>query len=233
MEELVPLARIPEPIKHVAARVEDWVHEHREAGALRAGRLPAIVTYPGYGGEGWVRVLARVLLVEPGGERGALYENVRGWRSFTSLALNDIDVMIEAGGERHVVTADRGGLVDARVPMRLEPGWREVTVSVAGSAPVTAPVFVVDPATRFGVVSDIDDTVMVTSLPRPLLAAWNAFVLDEHARSPCPAWPCSTSASRSGIPRARSSTSRPARGTRRRRSRASSPATSTPPAACC
>lgn len=186
MDELVPLARIPEPIKHVAARVEDWVHEHREAGALRAGRMPAIVTYPGYGGEGWVRVLARVLLVEPGGERGALYENVRGWRSFTSLALNDIDVMIEAGGERHVVTADRGGLVDARVPMQLEPGWREVTVSVAGSAPVTAPVFVVDPATRFGVVSDIDDTVMVTSLPRPLLAAWNAFVLDEHARSPVP-----------------------------------------------
>ena len=37
---------------------------------------------------------------------------------------------------------------------------------------------------RFGIVSDIDDTVMVTALPRPLLAAWNTFVLDEHARRP-------------------------------------------------
>ncbi|SDR69167.1 App1 family protein [Agrococcus carbonis] len=186
MDELDPLSRVPERIKHTAARVEDWVHEVREARALRAGRLPAIVAYPGYGGDGWVRVLARVLLVQPGAERSVHYENVRGWRSFTSLALNDIEVTIEAGGEQHVVVADRGGIVDAIVPARLEPGWREVTISVAGSVEVAAPVFVVDPATRFGVVSDIDDTVMVTSLPRPLLAAWNAFVLDEHARTPVP-----------------------------------------------
>ena len=38
----------------------------------------------------------------------------------------------------------------------------------------------------FGVVSDIDDTVMVTALPRPFLAAWNTFVLNEHARTPTP-----------------------------------------------
>ncbi|WP_306232216.1 App1 family protein [Agrococcus beijingensis] len=186
MEELVPLALIPEPIKHTAARIEDWVHEQREAGALRSGRLPAIVSYPGYGGDGWVRVLARVLLVEPGGERGAQYEDVRGWRSFTSLTLNDVDVTISGAGTTHVVTADRGGVVDAIVRIRLEPGWQTVTVSVAGSAPVEAPVFVVHPDTRFGIVSDIDDTVMVTSLPRPLLAAWNAFVLDEHGRTPVP-----------------------------------------------
>jgi phosphatidate phosphatase APP1 len=47
-------------------------------------------------------------------------------------------------------------------------------------------VFIVDPAVEFGIVSDVDDTVMVTALPRPLLAAWNTFVLDEHARRPVP-----------------------------------------------
>ena len=40
-----------------------------------------------------------------------------------------------------------------------------------------------------GIVSDIDDTVMVTSLPRPLVAAWNTFVLHERARRPVPGWP--------------------------------------------
>jgi phosphatidate phosphatase APP1 len=45
-------------------------------------------------------------------------------------------------------------------------------------------VFVVDEDVDFGMVSDIDDTVMVTALPRPFLAAWNTFVLDEHARTP-------------------------------------------------
>jgi phosphatidate phosphatase APP1 len=49
---------------------------------------------------------------------------------------------------------------------------------------VTAPVFIVDPAATIGLISDVDDTVMVTALPRPMVAAWNTFVLDEHARTP-------------------------------------------------
>jgi phosphatidate phosphatase APP1 len=49
---------------------------------------------------------------------------------------------------------------------------------------VEAPVLVVDPSARIGVVSDVDDTVMVTLLPRALLAAWNTFVLNENARRP-------------------------------------------------
>jgi phosphatidate phosphatase APP1 len=51
---------------------------------------------------------------------------------------------------------------------------------------VDAPVRILAPDVRFAVVSDIDDTVMVTALPRPLLAARNTFVLDEYARSPVP-----------------------------------------------
>ena len=37
--------------------------------------------------------------------------------------------------------------------------------------------------------SDIDDTVMVTALPRPLLAAWHTFVVNEHARATTPGMP--------------------------------------------
>ena len=37
-----------------------------------------------------------------------------------------------------------------------------------------------------GVVSDIDDTIMVTWLPASLLAIWNTFFLREHARRPVP-----------------------------------------------
>jgi phosphatidate phosphatase APP1 len=52
-----------------------------------------------------------------------------------------------------------------------------------------AQMFIVAPETRFGIVSDIDDTVMVTALPRPLLAAWHTFVVNEHARSATPGMP--------------------------------------------
>ncbi|MDR0783469.1 MAG: DUF2183 domain-containing protein, partial [Propionibacteriaceae bacterium] len=37
---------------------------------------------------------------------------------------------------------------------------------------------------RFGIVSDIDDTVITCFLPRPMIAAYNAFFLTEGARVP-------------------------------------------------
>lgn len=181
-----PLDYLPKPLLHRAAKIEDWVHEFREARALRSGRVPAVIAYPGYGGEGWARILCRVLLVKNGAEQEALYQDTRGWRSFTSIALNHVDVTVSHNGHSHVVTADRGGVVDAVVPFDLEPGWNTVQISTSGSKPVDAPVFIVDPKCRLGVISDVDDTVMVTLLPRPMLAAWNAFVLDEHARRPVP-----------------------------------------------
>jgi phosphatidate phosphatase APP1 len=39
---------------------------------------------------------------------------------------------------------------------------------------------------RLGLISDIDDTVISTSLPRPLIAAWNTFVKSENARHVVP-----------------------------------------------
>ncbi|MFB9376540.1 App1 family protein [Kineococcus gynurae] len=48
----------------------------------------------------------------------------------------------------------------------------------------TARVQVVGPEPQLGLLSDIDDTVVVTRLPRPLIAAWNSFVIDERARVP-------------------------------------------------
>jgi phosphatidate phosphatase APP1 len=95
-------------------------------------------------------------------------------------------VVVEAGGHHTETHADRGGYFDVVVKAELAPGWRTVRLIVDGSEPVEAPVRIVDPAARFAIVSDVDDTVMVTALPRPLLAGWNTFVLDEHARMAVP-----------------------------------------------
>ena len=95
-------------------------------------------------------------------------------------------VAIDVGGGRHEAYTDRTGFIDCVVEGDLAPGWGSVRMSTEGAEPVEAPIRIVDPTVRFGVVSDIDDTVMVTALPRPLLAAWNTFVLDEHARMAVP-----------------------------------------------
>lgn len=183
-----PPVAAAEPILHFAARVDDAVHELREKRARKRGYPPTVIPYAGYGGPGWIRVLCRIVLKKASDDDDdpELSLNVRGWRNFMSVPLDEAVVFVEVDGVEHQVTADRGGIVDARIDVELTPGWQSVSIRAPGSLTVEAPIFVVDTAAGFGVVSDIDDTVMVTSLPRPFLAAWNTFVVDEHARRPVP-----------------------------------------------
>lgn len=180
-------------VRHRAARLEDWIHDVRERWARRRGHVPTVVPYTGYGSTEWVRVLCRVLLSKPirpdetsKRRRRRREQGIRGWRSFTSVPVGDVPVIIEVGGERIEVLADRGGVVDTRVPAALTPGWHQAILRTEGAEAVEAPIWIVGPDVDFGIISDVDDTVMVTALPRPLVAAWNTFVLDEHARIPTP-----------------------------------------------
>ncbi|HET9519106.1 MAG TPA: phosphatase domain-containing protein [Actinoplanes sp.] len=182
---LDPAGRPPAVQLHRAARIEDAVHEVVERLLRQRGWQPVITAYTGYGTPGWARVMGRVVLTRRTIARRRP-EKVRGWRSFTTSPVNNALVTINVGGHLHHTRTDRSGYIDCRVEGELAPGWASVTLSTDGAASVEAPVRVVDPAMRFGVISDVDDTVMVTALPRPLLAAWNTFVLDEHARAAVP-----------------------------------------------
>lgn len=195
-------------VKHIAARLEDRFHAFRERKARRRGYLPAMIPYAGYGSSGWVRVLGRTMLANPDAGRFVHLNpdgrrrtgtdtpeqeaepqhvpSIRGWRSFTSVPMANARVSIEVGSVRHEVTADRGGVVDVVVPVELPPGEHTVRLSVEGCVPAEAPVYVAPSDVKLGILSDVDDTVMVTALPRPLLAFWNTFVLNEHARTPTP-----------------------------------------------
>jgi len=132
-------------------------------------------------------VLGRVMIVPAAPSSTKVeYESVRGWRSFAAVPVGFAQVQITVADAVHEVVADRGGVIDTVIAARLEPGWQTLTMSVEGGEPVETRVFVVGAGVRLGVVSDVDDTVMVTALPRPLLAAWNSFVVNEHARQPVP-----------------------------------------------
>jgi phosphatidate phosphatase APP1 len=171
---------------HRAALIEDRVHGVLDRRLRRRGWQISIVPYVGYGAPGWVRVMARVTLARPASRQPRRPEVVRGWRSFFTLPVKDTPVSIEVGGRIHEARTDRSGYVDSVVECSLTPGWASVRLRVGDAEPVEAAIRVVDPDVRFGIVSDVDDTVMVTVLPRPLLAAWHTFVLDEHARMAVP-----------------------------------------------
>ena len=137
--------------------------------------------------------MARALLAAPGTRDGEAVESdaasaqraVRGWRSFLTAPVPRATIEVRIGTTTHRVVTDRGGLVDVVLPSDLPAGWGEVSLSV-GDGAVTAPVLVIPPGPGVAMLSDIDDTVMVTSLPRLLLVAWNALVLHENARRVVP-----------------------------------------------
>ena len=187
----------PDPRPRFAARLEDWVHGRRARRAIARGKSASVIPYIGYGTTEWVRVLGRVLYLKPESTEHTRFRpdvaevsRVRGWRTFTSLSVPHQPVRVLIDGEPVTeVLADRGGVIDSIVPVSLPPGWHTVTLQAGDSEAADAPVAVVDPAAELGVISDVDDTILITALPRPFVAAWNSFVLDEHARSATPGMP--------------------------------------------
>jgi phosphatidate phosphatase APP1 len=170
---------------HRAARAEARLHTMLDRRLRVRGWLPRVTPYVGYGADGWVRVLARVLLAPPAPGLAEDHGG-RGWRRFFCAPAVGVPVTVELSDQSHVVTSARDGYIDVRLPCDLEPGWRTVRLSTPGVDPVDVPVRMVAYGTQTGLVSDIDDTVMVTMLPRPLIALRNAFLVKESARQPVP-----------------------------------------------
>ena len=180
-------------IAALAARAEDRFNSAVVRVLRRRGYTPRVVTYPSYGTVDRVRVRARVLLTARDAPTPGSVAR-RGWRNLLSAELPDAEVHVRTapgaeGTDLAVARTDRGGYLDVSVPVALEPGWQTLYLSVGDDADVPAPVQVVDPAATHGIVSDIDDTVLVTMVPRPHLAAWNFLVRSEARRKPVPGMP--------------------------------------------
>lgn len=166
---------------HLAALIEDRVLALTTVPLRRLGWVPHVEAYTGYGTARRVRVLARVVLAPRNWARSTA--DRRGFRNYLGFPAPAEPVTITLGGLTTEATSDRAGYVDAEVAVELSPGLHEVTITATTSGRRTSGhVLVVGDATTFGVVSDIDDTVMVTSVPRLLLAVWNTFLIRTSAR---------------------------------------------------
>lgn len=173
------------------------MHRRRERRAIAGGKAPGVIPYISYGSVDWVRVIGRVLYLGPDTDTKPKFRanvdqvaRVRGWRSFASLHAPHHPVHVRIDGEPVAeIVSDRGGVLDSVVRVKLAPGWHTITLHTGTNEPANAPVYIVDPEARFGLISDVDDTILNTALPKPLVAAWNSFVLDEQARTSTPGMP--------------------------------------------
>jgi len=193
-QEHLPSPTPPVQHLHLSARLEDRIRAAAVRFLRSRGWTPRIEPYVGYGTDGSVRVLARVLLSRPH-RRADLVWNRRGWRNYLTVSAPGEVVRASvtrtgaAGRDERLVVdlaADRDGYVDGMLDVALEPGWHDVQLATASGAVATSRVFVVGPGRRLGVISDIDDTVMITMVPSLLRAVWNTFGLHASERRPVP-----------------------------------------------
>lgn len=176
---------------HRSALIEDAVKARIAVVLRRLGWRPLAVAYTGYGsavpdGESWVRIMLRVRLGPARARSTDDTDRKRWWRKFFTVGLADVPVQVRVGAVTHEITSRRGGYVDTVLPADLAGGWHDATVTVEGRTPLTVGLRVVGPDERLGLISDIDDTVMITALPRPLVAFWNTFLVKGTNRRPVP-----------------------------------------------
>ena len=176
----------------IAARAEEVVDGWVERAVRMIGWREKVICYTGYGTTDQVRVLGRVVMAPRRGRSSlarATEEFVRrrGFRNFVSVPCVRASITIKVGSRRLQTTTDRGGYFDLRIRDHgLPVGLQQVRVRSDSSKPAAAPVHIVSDDQTFGVISDIDDTVISTFLPRPMIAAWNSFIRDESARQAVP-----------------------------------------------
>jgi phosphatidate phosphatase APP1 len=175
----------------IAARIEKQVNRRIGTTLRRLGWRDTVIAYTGYGSTTRLRVLGRVVITHRSQDVGSAitresaWDARRGWRNFVNLPAVNRAIQVDVGGRVTNAITDRDGYIDIAVSRHgLTPGWHHVTLSAGDSDPVEAPVLIIDPQVRFGIVSDIDDTIITSYLPRLLLAAYNSFILTESARVP-------------------------------------------------
>jgi phosphatidate phosphatase APP1 len=173
--------------------------------ALAAGRLARVarfglaerqlmlLPYLGYGNAHTVWLQGRVL------EERNFREQAAGdssWRNAAALyrRLESDEVVgaaVRAGiGNQHWQTStDGGGYFSFELPLAVAPppGWLTVRLALAASTPVMhadAQALVPDRGARFGIISDLDDTVIFSDVIHKLRMAWMLARSNHHTRQP-------------------------------------------------
>jgi phosphatidate phosphatase APP1 len=166
---------------------------------LRSGDPLQILTYRSYGTVNRLYVKGRVLkdkAIRASTEKDTVWNNlVSMYKRFETDEVPDARLEIDFQGHRYFVTTDREGYftIDlfAEAPLAWTNQWHPVEIELT-EAPFsfspgiksTAHVLVPPPDAEYGIISDIDDTVVKTTATNLLAMSRNTFLNNAHSRLP-------------------------------------------------
>ncbi|EYF00053.1 App1 family protein [Chondromyces apiculatus] len=183
---------------HVEHQIETWSYRLRSR--LKLAQPPCIVPYRGYGTTRACVIKARVLEDRHGRATGTSSSIKQrslvgsawvSWKRYMTLEIPGARVMARWGDRVWEGTTDEEGFLDLAVepPEGTTSGWHEVELSLLSpksghGVSVKAPVLVAGLDAELGIISDIDDTVIVTEVTDLLKRAWALFLTDHRTRLP-------------------------------------------------
>ncbi|NMN00496.1 ABC transporter ATP-binding protein [Bifidobacterium sp. DSM 109958] len=170
------------------------------------GWYPRVEPYVGYGTEDYSRLICRTVRAPEKGEAGTLMRGIRGMltvpaphtqvrirvdeRPLETVQLGASEVYDRVDPARsqpsRFAVSDDAGYLDLVADHHLAPGKHQVAYSVERRHDVTAPLFTIPSTAQVGIISDVDDTIMVTQAPTLWKAAYNLLFLNPRKRAVVP-----------------------------------------------
>ena len=162
--------------------------------------FPRVDPYVGYGTEVYSRLICRTVYAPKHSNAGTL---TRGIKGMLAIPASRVQVRISIDGtpletvqigesERYdefnpvrdlgseYAVSDESGYLDLVAEHQLETGVHRVTYRVKGRPEVSASLFTIPSSAKVGIISDVDDTVMVTQAPILWKAAYNLLFLNPN-----------------------------------------------------
>lgn len=174
--------------------------------ARQWGWYPNVEPYVGYGTDDYSRLICRTIYAPARAQAGKLTRGIHGMltipaaRRQVRIAIDGVPLQtVQIGASEaydrpdpskdqsgEYAISDMSGYLDLVAEHRLEPGIHTVSYQVRRRKPVTANLYTIPDTARVGIISDVDDTVMITQAPTFWKAAYNLLLLNPKKKASVP-----------------------------------------------
>ncbi|OZG50629.1 App1 family protein [Bombiscardovia coagulans] len=191
--------------KSVTSTFDFWVQLSTNM-SRRLGWYPRVEPYVSYGTEHYSRLICRTVLSPPGPQTSSASRGI--WTALTvpaphtrvSLAIDSVPIQSAQLGDfeyydapdsrrnqsSNSIRSDRSGYLDLVAEHNLSVGLHELTYHVPGRSLVSAPIYTIPTSARIGVISDVDDTILVTQATSKFKASYNLLLSNPTKRVSVP-----------------------------------------------